>query len=258
MITIRKFGRKPRKFDPKIKKFASFKSALDLAVLPTPPEVCDWTKGITEFGMMLNDQLGCCTISAVYHARQIWTANASKEDTEPDKEVLKLYELACGYNPRRPDSDQGGVEQDVLKYLLKHGMPLDSFFPKTDKILGFVEVPVSNIPEIKTTVYEFGLAYIGFNVPSNIFDSENNPLPIWKYDPSAQIEGGHAVIVVGYDSEYCTVISWGELYKMTWEFFEKQTDEAYAIVDPAWITSQGKSPLGLTTAQLSTIMSELK
>jgi radical SAM superfamily enzyme len=35
-------------------------------------------------------------------ARQIWSFNAAKEITEADADVLKLYELACGYDPRDP------------------------------------------------------------------------------------------------------------------------------------------------------------
>jgi len=31
----------------------------------------DWTKGITEWGMMMNDTLGDCTIAGVGHAVQV-------------------------------------------------------------------------------------------------------------------------------------------------------------------------------------------
>jgi hypothetical protein len=68
-----------------------------------------------DWGMMLNDRLGCCTISAVGHAVQTWTANAlGRELTVPDSSILEYYEKWDGYNPADPATDQGGVEIDVL------------------------------------------------------------------------------------------------------------------------------------------------
>jgi len=54
------------------------------------------------------------------------------------------------------------------------------------------------------------------------------------------------------------VISWGQYYTMPWAFFEKFVDEAYAIADPEWITKKGKTPGGLTLAQLEAAMKALK
>ena len=44
---------------------------------------------------------------------------------------------------------------------------------------------------------------------------------------------------------------------MSWEFFQAFTDEAYAIADPNWITATGKTPGGLTLAQLESAMQAL-
>ena len=81
----------------------------------------DYTRGITTWGMMLNDQLGCCTIAAVGHAVQAWTANADVELTVPDSVILQYYEQWDGYNPANPSSDQGGVELDVLNNWRQQG-----------------------------------------------------------------------------------------------------------------------------------------
>jgi len=45
---------------------------------------------------------------------------------------------------------------------------------------------------------------------------------------------------------------------MTWAFFSKFVDEAYAIIDGEWINSTGKSPGGLTLQQLVQSMEALK
>lgn len=250
---IYKFGRKPRHFDPRVPKLKGLMGRN----LPSAPMKVDWTRGITSFGMMLNDKLGDCTCAAVYHARQIWTANASVENTQPDADVLKFYELACGYNPNDPSTDQGGVEQSVLTYLLNHGMPLSN--GSVDKILGFVEADVKIMEEVKVTVNEFGVSYIGFQVPQSIYDQNGNILPVWDFtDPNSQILGGHAVVLCGYDLQGFTFVSWGKLYKMTWAFFENYCDESYAIIDKNWINYRGTTPLGLTLPQLESVMNALR
>lgn len=94
--------------------------------LPPVPDAVDYTKGITQFGCMLNcgafpKGLGDCTCAGVYHARQIWTANTTTEQTEPDSSVLTLYEKACGYIDGDQSTDQGGNEQCALTYIQNKG-----------------------------------------------------------------------------------------------------------------------------------------
>lgn len=246
-----KFGRKPRHFDPRVQKLKAICKAV-----PEAPASVDWTKGITSFGFMLNDQLGDCTCAAVGHALQIWTANASSEETIPDADVLKLYEGACGYNPNDPSTDQGGVEQEVLQYCMNRGIPLAN--GTVDKILGYVEADPRIMNEVKVTVDQFGVSYIGIQVPQSIYDDNYNVLPVWDYVPGSPILGGHAVVIPKYDPEGFTIISWGSLYRMTWSFFEAYCDESYAIADKNWINSQGKTPLGLTLSQLGSMMNGLR
>ena len=62
-----------------------------LTELPAPPDAVDWTKGITNFGMMLNDQLGDCTVAALGHAIQVWTANSRVEGTVTDQVIESAY-----------------------------------------------------------------------------------------------------------------------------------------------------------------------
>ena len=75
-----------------------------------------------------------------------------------------------------------------------------------------------------------------------------------------QIVGGHAVVLPGYDADGAIVISWGQLYKMTWQFFSTYVDEVYNISDAAWATSAFaktrnlRLPAGLTEAELANQM----
>ena len=116
-----KLGRKAIKSDSRTLALAKYLTP----ALPPPPPTADWTKGITNWGMMLNgpdpsapqfpDGLGDCTIAGVAHAVQVWTANTGTMVTVPDPTILSYYEEWDGYRPNDPTSDQGGIELDVLK-----------------------------------------------------------------------------------------------------------------------------------------------
>ncbi len=245
-------GRLPRSYDRNIPKF---KAMVAGKALPPPPAQVDYTKGMpANLGMMKNDTLGDCTCAAVYHAIQVWTYNAGpgkKMDTEPDSDVVKLYELACGYNPKQGGEGPGGNEQHVLKYLLQKGAPMGPNGQSVHKIAAFVEIDTTDIEDIKRGIDDCGLVYIGFNVPQYIVPSNGAPPKVWDVETKdTNIVGGHAVVLAGYNATGARVISWGQYYTMTWGFFAKYVDEAYAIADKLWVEKTGKTPGGVTLTQL--------
>jgi hypothetical protein len=254
-----KLGRLHRTYDARVPHMSALVAGQQLP--PPPPSVNYTTKLPSNLGMMLNDTLGDCTCAAVYHALQVWSANASGQiDTECDADVEKLYILACGYNPRAGGEGPGGNEQHVLTYLLRSGAPTGPQGQTRHKIAGFVEVDPRNIDDVKRTINDCGVAYIGFNVPQFIVPPPPAvPPDVWDVQrQSTQIVGGHAVVLAGYDANGARVISWGQYYTMTWEFFSTYVDEVYAIADQTWIDKTGKSPAGLTLAELEVQMQALK
>jgi hypothetical protein len=255
-----KLGRLKRAFDPRIPHMSALLAG---RTLPAPPPSIDYTKGMpTNLGMMLNDTLGDCTCAAVYHAIQVWSFNASGTiDTEPDSDVEKLYELACGYNPKTPGEGPGGNEQHVLTYLLRTGAPFGPSGTTFNKIAAFVEVDPRVTGDVKSTIADCGVAYIGFNVPAYIMPAGQDPPLVWDYTPAdanAKIVGGHAVVLAGYDANGARVISWGAYYTMTWAFFAKWVDEVYAIATQNWVNAKGTTPAGLSLQALEVQMQALK
>jgi hypothetical protein len=258
MVHHRKLGRNPRTYDPRIPHLSALLAGKQVA--PPPPSV-NYTTGMpSNFGMMLNDTLGDCTCAAFYHAIQVWSFKAQKqEQTEPDQDVEQLYIQACGYNPKQGGEGPGGNEQHVLEYILTKGAPFGPSAQSRHKILGFVEVDPRNLDDVKSTIDDCGVAYIGFNVPQNIMPPNADPPAVWTVDPSnSKIIGGHAVVLPGYDAQGAIVISWGQLYKMTWPFFSKFVDEVYGIADSEWVEAGGKTPAGMTVQQLEAQMQALK
>jgi len=100
-------GKKNAKFNPYALRMTKY---VDVAYVP--PAFADNTPyGFTNWGMMLNDLLGICTIAACGHALQVFTKGAI---TEPDVTVASYYSKWCGYVVGDPATDQGGNEETVL------------------------------------------------------------------------------------------------------------------------------------------------
>ena len=69
--------------------------------------------------------------------------------------------------------------------------------------------------------------------------------------------GGHAVSIVAYDAEGLTAITWGQPQRLTWEFWDAYTDEAYAVLSHDWIEESGLNPDGFNFAQLTKDLSHV-
>ena len=163
-----------------------------------------------------NDTLGDCTIAAVAHAITVYNGLVGKKKIWDKKDVIKLYMHLTG------GIDSGLNELDVLNYWRKH--PVDS-----DKILAYAAVDVKNHTHIKQAIQLFGGVYLGFQVQQNCIEDFNAGRP-WK--PAPLTNDGHAVYVVAYDKKEVTVLTWGNIQRATWSWWDECVDEAYAILPP--------------------------
>ena len=239
-----RLGRKAIKTDSRTLRLANYISA----TLPPAPQAVDWTKGVQDWGMMLNDKLGCCTIAAVAHAIQTWSMNTSSEITIPDKYVLQYYEKWDGYSPKDSSTDHGGVELDVLTNWQK------TAFDK-HKLAAFADAVVSNVDHIRQAIQLFGGVYIGVSLPitaqkQDIWDVVPNGGP----DAKTGSWGGHAVFVPKYDKDTFTCITWGKLQPMTLNFWNTYVDEVHVLLSPDWIAAKG-SPSGFKLTDLQADLS---
>jgi hypothetical protein len=253
-----KLGRLNRTYDTRIPKLTTMLAG---KTLPPPPPAVDYTQKMpAQLGMMLNDTLGDCTCAAFYHAQQVWSFNSNPPMlTEPDPDVEELYVKACGYNPKAGGEGPGGNEQHVLTYILRDGAPAGPGGKSRLKIAAFVEIDPKNVDDVKRTISDCGVAYIGLNVPAFLMPPNAPPPAVWAVQSSnTNIVGGHAVVLAGYNAEGARLISWGQYYTMTWGFFAQYVDEVYAIADPNWVAKKGTTPGGFTLAQLEAQMNALK
>jgi len=239
-----RLGRRAIKTDSRTLQLAKYISK----TLPDPPPAKDWTKGITDWGMMLNDIHGCCTIAAAAHAVQVWSANMSQEITVPDSLVLSYYEKWDGFTPGNPKTDEGGVELDVLNQWQK-----TSF--NNHKLIAYADINYLSLSQIRQAINLFGGIYIGISLPESAQKQD-----VWDVVPDTDPTGkpgswgGHAVFVPKYDATTFTCITWGAPKTMTVAFWEKYVDEAHALLSRDWIATKG-SPSGFGLAELKTDLS---
>ena len=107
----------------------------------------------------------------------------------------------------------------------------------------------------------FGIAFItgftGAMMPGPMLTLVLGQVPIYGMAAVWAIVGGHAVIVAGYNAGGLRVISWGSYYTMTWSFWSRYVDEAYALADPDWFRATGIDPFGMSLPELESQMSAI-
>ncbi len=190
---------------------------------------------------MLNDTLGDCTIAGVAHAIQVWSVNTGSIVTTPDPTVESYYEKWDGYVPGQPNTDNGGIELDVLNDWQKQGFD-------GRPLLAFTNAKYTNLVEIRQSIALFGGVYIGISLPVSAQKQD-----VWDVVPGAAGKkgswGGHCVFVPKYDQHGFTCITWGGLKTMTVAFWKKYCDEAHTLLGQDWLTTKG-SPSGFDQTQL--------
>lgn len=248
-----KLGKGPKRTDRRTLQLRNF-----LQPTGNVPSSVRWDHFVDKYNMLLNDQLGDCTIATVGHMERTWTS--ADEPRVPysisDQEVLRAYSRVSGYDPATGANDNGAVVLDVLNLWRKEGIG-------GQRIVAYAEVDPHSKAEIKYGVFAFGAVYLGLNLPlsarNQIAAGNRWEISGWSWLPWSPARpgswGGHAVPIVGYDSRQVYVATWGAVQAMTWGFLAKYCDEAYAVLpETFWTGSDRKSPNGVDLDALVTAM----
>lgn len=196
-------------------------------------------------GMLGNDIYGDCVEAMIGHNVDEFTFyGEGAEYTVSQSEALAAYTTITGFNPKDPNTDQGTTVQDGLGFLKSTGFG-------GHKAAAFAQLDVTNMDDVKLAIAEFGSVSIGFNFPSSAmsqFDA-GTAWDVVKHDGG--IEGGHAVLVVGYDAKYLYLYTWGTLFKMTYAFWTKYVEEAWTTISVDWFNAaSGMDPEGVNKYEL--------
>jgi hypothetical protein len=209
------------------------------SALPPPPKAVDWTKGsATNFGYMLNNDLGDCVIAAIGHAIQIWSLNVGTEITVPDSQIEHYYEIWAGYVPGNPNTDNGYVIVDAL-----NKWRAQKFDGHT--LIGYADPDLGNQEHIKQSVALFGVVDSGLALPVTAQTQD-----VWevvgdgKTGNSAPGSWGlHSAIIVGFAPFGPLFLSWGETIPASWAFAATYCDELHTLLGGRWLLN-GPAPSG--------------
>lgn len=221
---VLRLGKQSPKHDPRTLQFAKY---LSPTAAQAPPSQ-DWYKGVTSWGMLANDNLGDCTIASKFHDLQVAFLNTVGPIEFSDADAIKYYGLWDGYVAGDPSTDQGGIILDVLNSWHKHRL-------NGHRLFAYTSIDPVHFQHIKKAIQLFGIVDIGIALPisaqqqvGRVWDVVDNPPDPNDVEPGSW--GGHDVSVCAYDPEGVTVITWGAMQKMTWPFWRKYVDEAYALI----------------------------
>jgi hypothetical protein len=242
MLT-RRFGRKaPRYGTPKL-FLGDYLQRAGAGALPKPPATADYTKEVSAWPMMLNDQLGDCVIATMGHLTEVFSRyGRGKQTTPTDKQVLTAYEQIGGYNPKDPSTDQGCVVTDALTH-----WAAKAFAGK--KIAAWAAIHPANANELKLSTWLFGGVFFGVALPDDWQQAIDAGQPWNDTHERADPNNGHAIPAVAYNATGPIVVTWGQLQQCSWAWIEKYAEEAYCVLSPDW-DAQQIAPSGFDKAAL--------
>jgi len=212
-------------------------------VLPELPSEQDWGDVPDYYGMYRNDSVGDCTCAGAANLVGGWTGHSKTLIKLSDNDVITAYSAISGYNPTTGENDNGAVVLDVLKYWRKTGVGGHT-------ISAFVALEPRNLVHLKASVYLFGGAYLGIALPVTAQDQTVWSVVDAPSDGEPGSWGGHAVVAVGYDALGVLVVTWGQIKRMTWDFYKKYADEAYGILSYDWVNATFTAPNKFAYADL--------
>jgi hypothetical protein len=236
-----RFGRLPRKPGHKMLFLSDYLAKK--VELPAPPTSADWTTKVPSWPMMGNDQYGDCVEAGKGHMVMVFSAyGAGTLNTPSDQVIESTYFTETG------GSDSGLDIPTSLDYWVQN--PLAG-----DKLAAWAAVNPANHDEVKLAIALFGGVTLGVNLPDNCFDAINAGQPWTDTSGDPDPSMGHDIVLVAYDAGGPTCVTWGQLQKMSWDWFDKYTTECYVLIGADWETDP--VPSGIALADLLSDYQEL-
>ena len=235
-----KLGKKAPRHDQRTLMMAKYMAA---TALPPIDSSVDWSTKVPNWLMLGNDTVGDCAEAGAFHAVMLWASLAAPAQFVPTTgDAIAAYSAITGYNGSAA-TDQGTDLLSLLNYWRQSGID-------GHKINAFASVPIDNQAYIRAAIQLFGCCYIGVQLPASAMQATQNG-QAWTDTTDTNIEGGHCILLVQYDQEGLTCITWGQRQRLTWDWLGKYLDEAYAVLSSDWIAQNGVAPDGFNLEQLT-------
>jgi hypothetical protein len=230
----RKLGRRAPSNKPAIRL-----SRLLTGVLPAHPASEDYGSAFTGWKMLGNDQAGDCeAVETANNRALVSTVLGGATDYSTQADVWAFYQTQNpGFIPGSGphgygSSDDGGMDmQTANEAKVKVGIG-------GVKAVAFAKVDHTNPDEIAAALAIFGCVSFGITVldANQTEFSEGQP---WDVVAGSAVDGGHAVVGVGYPelSGAVRFVTWAEETSWTDAFDASQVEEAWVVIWPEHLTS---------------------
>jgi hypothetical protein len=240
-----KLGKRPARAGAIKLKLADY---ADASALPPLPGIFghDALIGADNWLMLANDRHGDCVWAGAAHETMLLEREAGNVVIFTDADVLGDYAAATGFDPQKPQTDQGTDMQAAADYRRKTGI-LDAG-GRRHTVAAYLALEPGNLEHLYQATYLFGAVGIGLELPASAFDQTDQGKP-WDVVPQSANAGGHYVPLVGRAADGLHVVTWGALQVMTESFLKTYCDEAIAYVSQECLVAQ-KSPEGFDYAAL--------
>lgn len=229
------------------------KSFLNHEKLPTPPADFGHWGLVTDWGMLANDQYGCCAEAGACHQTMVWDAESKGPVSFTNAACLDNYTQITGFDVNNPDSDQGTQLSDLAKYWQNTGI-VDANNVR-HKIVAFMSIQPGNLNELWTATYLFGSVGLGFALPDSAMD-QTKAGQVWDVVPGATIEGGHYVPCFGRKDGIAVGVSWGNPQGFTEAFFKEYNNQGFVGLSEEMLVN-AKSIDGFDDAYLRKALTQL-
>lgn len=196
--------------------------------------------------MLGNDVYGDCVWAGAAHETLMLTREAGNVVAFTDAAVLGDYAAVTGFDPQKPETDQGTDMQVAADYRRKTGI-LDAG-GKRHRIAAYLALEPGNLTHLYQAAYLFGALGIGLELPVSAFDQTDHGQR-WDIVAQSPNAGGHYVPLLGRRADGLHVVTWGAVQVMTEAFLQNYCDEAIAYVSQECLVAQ-KSPEGFDYAAL--------
>jgi hypothetical protein len=213
-------------------------ASVKVPVVPKQPDGTPW-------GMDGNDTKGDCGVAGLNHGDMAVESILGNKHFHPanDSQCLSYYNVYDG------GQDNGVVLSAYLGYVKTKG-----FYGLT--VPYYVPVAYQDIPTLQFTVDAYGFSYTGITVTEAMEQDFSNGEPWTLESLDSPVAGGHCVPIVGYDSTYLYVVTWGQVQAVAYSAWPQLADEAWAVITGAQVTA-GNDGRGINLAALEADLAKL-
>lgn len=205
----------------------------DFTKLPTPPAAFGHYGLVSTWGMLENDQYGCCAISGAIHQEMLWTAEGGNPAPFDNAVTLANYSAIAGfslnnpqgqpYDPNNNPTDTGTAMSDLADHWMANGI-VDSS-GKYHKVAAVVDLNPGDLRELWTATWLFQSVGIGWNLPAVAITQTQANQPWDVVADDGGIQGGHYTPCVGCTNPNGLIVTWGALQAFTPAFYQKYSDQ---------------------------------